>query len=505
MRPRSSRSPTNLRGMRVLVVDDVETSRLVLREILASWKFEVFEAASGEQALDILRRAKPEEAIELVLLDWKMPGMSGVEVARKIEEHVRNGEIPGMPVSIMVTAYSKEQLLHEARGLQLDAIVQKPVIASSLFDTIVRIQGGKVATRHVPVRNMATPLAGARILLVEDNEINQQVARELLESGGLRVTLANNGEEALQALETGIFDAVLMDLQMPVMDGLEATRRIRRDERFRDLPILAMTAAVMTQDRAACLDAGMNGHVAKPIVPQEMMDALATWIKPAAGGPECRVAAIARDAAQDMPALPGFDLDGALARVGGNRPLLEKLLQKFAEKFGHAADELEHLMRANRNREAAALLHQMRGSAGNLGAVPLQEAAGRLERELLAPGAQENAPPACREAFDAALGLALAGIAARRIPRAAEPADFECEKCHWQRGAELFKSLRRRLEDNDFVPPELLAELSDTVQCRALREKLSQLRRHIDGIDYGRALETLDSVTCAKGHDFGGR
>ena len=497
------RSPADLRGMRVLVVDDIDTSRMVLRKILTSWKFVVSEATSGPEALEMLRHTRRDEPIELVLLDWNMPGMSGVEVARKIQEYAQRGEIPGMPVTMMVTAYNKDRLLQEAQGVRLDAVLQKPVIPSSLFDTIMRIQGGRVprAHIHVPEMDLATPFAGARVLLVEDNEINQQVAQELLESAGLVVTVAGDGEAALQALQTAGFDAVLMDLQMPVMDGFEATRRIRQDARFRDLPILAITAAAMARDREACLAAGMNDHVAKPIVPEEMLATLAKWVKPKA--PECRVVAIAREAAQSGPALPklpGFDLEEALTRVGGNRPLLERLLQKFGEKFRATADEVDGLVRAGRKDEAAALLHQVRGTAGNLGAVALHAAAERLEHEVWG-----NLPLEGRDAFNTAFANALDAIARLKETCAAEPLDFECEKCHWQRGAVLFKELRRLLRDNDFVPHELVAELVDSVQCEVLRKKLLDLQRQVDSIDYIHALGTLDSITCAKGHDFGGR
>ncbi len=495
-----ARSPANLRGMRVLVVDDIDTSRQILRDILVSWKFVVAEAASGREALDILRQAERDQAIELVLLDWRMPGMDGVEVAREIQEQVRRGEIPGMPVSIMVTAYSKDQLLQEAQGVRLDAVLQKPVIASNLFDTIVRIQGGKVELAAVPQYDYSTLLAGAQLLLVEDNEINQLVAREQLERAGMVVTVTNNGEEALQALQTKTFDAVLMDLQMPVMDGFEATRRIRQDARFRDLPILALSAAVLAQDRADCLAAGMNDHVAKPVVPQEMIATLAKWIRAGTeNDPRCTLVASANEAAQAMPELPGFDLAAALSRVGGNRILLEKLLLNFAAQFGQAADELDSLIRLDRKDAAAALAHRTMGAAGNLGAVALHAAANRLEQAL-----KEDAPPGAQAEFNAALAVVLTSIARIKEPPATEILEFECEKCQWERGAELFKELHERLESSDFVPHELIAEFLDSVKCQALRRKLLELQRQVDSIDYDRALETLGSLTCVKGHDLGG-
>ena len=503
---RPSRSPANLRGMRVLVVDDVDTSRQILREILTSWKFAVVEAACGRQALEILRHSRGDQAIELVLLDWKMPGMDGVEVAREIEAQVRRGEIPGMPVSIMVTAYGKDQLLQEAQGVRLDAVLQKPVLASNLFDTIVGIQGGKAEQTPPPPSELSIPLAGTRVLLVEDNEINQQVAQEFLERAGLVVVVAGNGEEALQAVRRESFDAVLMDLQMPVMDGFEATRRIRQDVRFHDLPILALSAAVMAPDRTACLAAGMNDHVAKPVVAQEMLDTLAKWIRPGARGtPQCRVIANANanamQGAQSAAELAGFDLRAALQLVGGDRIRLDQYLMKLGEHLHQDATELDALVRTERNEEAAALAHRIKGAAGNLGAVMLYEATDRLEREL-----QHDGPPGGLEEFKAILAQALESISRLGgTPSSPEVPEFECEKCRWQEGADLFARLRGLLQNDDFVPHEIIAELMDSVKCLALHGKLRELQREVDNINYSDALRTLDSLSCAKGHEFGGR
>ena len=279
-----SSHPVALRPMRVLVVDDLETSRMILRELLTAWGFQVTEAATGAEALMQLEKAAaPGEAFELVLLDWKMPGMDGVEVARQIQAQVQKKSISSLPVIIMVTAFGKEELLKESRDVHMDATLTKPVASSTLFDAIVGLQGGRVYEHDEPslsdANEIVAAIRGARILLVEDNAINQQVARELLERAGFNAEVAGDGQQALDILQRESFDAVLMDLQMPVMDGFETTRRIRSDARFRDLPVIAMTAAVMAQDKEACRAAGMNDHVAKPVVPRELMTALAKWIK----------------------------------------------------------------------------------------------------------------------------------------------------------------------------------------------------------------------------------
>jgi CheY-like chemotaxis protein len=189
-----------------------------------------------------------------------------------------------MPVIVMVTAHSRERLQIEGSELNLDVILTKPVLVSGLFDTFVRLQRRKVyhgQAASTPVPEKIPPnIRGARILVVEDNPINQQVAREFLEREGFKVFIANNGRQCLAAVEQHVFDLVLMDLHMPEMDGFEATRALRLEARYAQLPIVAMTAAAMEKDRTACLAAGMNDHLAKPIDHRDLTRILIKWIKP---------------------------------------------------------------------------------------------------------------------------------------------------------------------------------------------------------------------------------
>jgi two-component system, sensor histidine kinase and response regulator len=262
------------------------------------------------------------------------------------------------------------------------------VTASGLFDTIIRFQGGQVLEMAEDIqpdlRERLSAIHGAHILLVEDNEINQQVAREFLERSGMTVTVAENGEEALRILEIQPFDVVLMDLHMPVMDGLEATRRIRLDERFRDLPIIAMTAAVMAQDRETCLAAGMNDHIAKPILPNELHETLLKYIKLSQQTQKDPMKPIQPTAPEvQLPAeLPGFALHDVLALLGGNQALLRKLLLQFAEQFSGATEHVANLIREGKCQEAADYLHCIKGAAANLGATAVQQAAADLESQL---------------------------------------------------------------------------------------------------------------------------
>jgi len=506
-----TRSPTDLRGMHVLVVDDLDISRNILTELLTLWGFRVSEAASGKEALTLLEQSDKSAAqVELILLDWKMPEMDGVEVARRVHQLAATHDIPRLPVIIMVTAYSKEQLLEEAQGVQLDAVLTKPVTASGLFDTIIRFQGGQVLEKAAAVqpdlRERLSAIRGAQILLVEDNEINQQVAREFLERSGMKVTLAENGVEALQILESQTFDAVLMDLQMPVMDGLEATRRIRSQERFRDLPVIAMTAAVMAQDREDCLAAGMNDHVAKPILPDELRETLLRHIPPQDRKKSMKRLPASAPEAGLPDELDGFALHGVLELLGGNRALLKKLLLQFAEQFAGAAAHSAELIREGKRQEAADYLHRIKGAAANLGATAVQQAAANLENQLKA-----ELPPEGQAEFEQALTQTLSTIAAHagQVDKTAQETQpkaspEECEKCDWQRAEALARQLRGLLAGNDFVPHELTNEFKEAAGCRFFRDKLAILQRQVDSFDYDSALATLVSLECSRGHHLKG-
>jgi len=223
----------DLRGMKVLVVDDNATSRDIFQDMLESFSFDVTLATSGREGLAALEKASPDRPFEIVIMDWKMPGMDGIEATRLIKSHKDLSKIPAV---IMVTAYGREEVMQQAQEVGLEGFLLKPVNASMLFDTIMQAFGletsaaPRMAQKNGQQAEALEKIQGARILLVEDNEINQQVAREILEGAGLTVVLANNGQEAVQAAKQEYFDALLMDIQMPVMDGYSATRKIREWE-----------------------------------------------------------------------------------------------------------------------------------------------------------------------------------------------------------------------------------------------------------------------------------
>ena len=251
--------------------------------MLESFTFDVTVAASGPEGITELENAEGRKPFELIVMDWKMPGMDGIEASRRIKNHTGLSKIPSI---VMVTAYGREEVMQQAEEVGLEGFLLKPVNPSMLFDTIIQAFGNEVSeTSRITQRREQDTLGlehirGANVLLVEDNEINQQVAREILEGAGLNVAVAADGQEGVNAVKKNNYDVVLMDVQMPVMDGYMATREIRKDKHFKDLPIIAMTAHAMTGDEDKSLQAGMNGHVTKPIDPNQLFLTLQKWIKP---------------------------------------------------------------------------------------------------------------------------------------------------------------------------------------------------------------------------------
>jgi two-component system sensor histidine kinase/response regulator len=378
----------DLRGLKVLVVDDNATSREILLGMLESMSFKVTLAASGPEGIAELEASDASEPFNLVLMDWKMPGMDGIAATEAIINHPK---LTKKPTVIMVTAYGREEIMLRAEQIGIDGFLIKPVSPSMLLNSIMAAFGKEAprAERRAGIEKEAQEqtkgIRGANLLVVEDNEINQQVATEILESAGLKVTIAADGRQAVEAVKAENYHAVLMDVQMPVMDGYEATRSIRQDSRFDDLPIIAMTANVMAGDREKALAAGMNDHVAKPIDPDQLFGSLVRWIKPGVRdfAPETSTAAgepATNKAERVLPdAISGVDLHEGLNRVGGNEQLYRKLLIKLRDDYAGAESEIRAALREGEIQEARRLAHSIKGVAGNVGAKPLQLAAADLE------------------------------------------------------------------------------------------------------------------------------
>lgn len=376
-------------GMRALVVDDNATSRLLLEKALSSISFEVTTVESGEQALEYFNgELKEKRPFEFVLLDWKMPGMSGAETAMRIKEIV---DPDTLPTIIMVTAYNKEDALIEAKRAGIEDVLVKPVSPSSLFDAVGRLFGRPATQRlSAGAAFMAVQdperFKGKRALLVEDNVINQQVAKELLESWSMEVDVAGNGLEAMQKATAEKYDVILMDIQMPGMDGLEVTRQLRANPELNSTPIIAMTAHAMQGDREKSFAVGMQGHITKPIEPSELYVKLAEVIASASGSNGMNnVSNLGNDAAREMSLmdLPGFNVPEALKRVMGNEALYRKLLKMFHRDFAEFGNKLRELYRSGDFEALRTELHTLKGVAGNIGANEVHQTVRKAELMIL--------------------------------------------------------------------------------------------------------------------------
>jgi PAS domain S-box-containing protein len=382
----------DVRGLRVLVVDDSDTSRAIFSESLKAMTFNVETAASGAEALvELDRAADAGEPYNLVLMDYKMPGLDGIETTRRITRRSRPGNAPSV---IMVTAYGREEIMGQAKDAGIKGFLIKPVNQSVLLNTILEACGQHGHAVLPPLRsqpispNALCVIQGAHVLVAEDNEINQQVAREILESAGLVVDIASNGKQAVEKTRANAYDAVLMDIQMPELDGLQATAELRREGRFADLPIIAMTAHAMSGDRERSLAAGMNDHVVKPIDPDALFAVLLRHVRPgvrnAAATPPSAQEVTVRSAAVMPPAgeLPGIDRVAGLRRVAGNEALYRKLLLDFRRDYATSLERIRAAIVENRLTDAERQVHTLKGVAGNIGAMDLHRTSQELDSAL---------------------------------------------------------------------------------------------------------------------------
>ena len=384
-RPRLLQS--DLRGRRVLIVDDNPHARAVLSNMLTSMTFVADEAASGDEAIYMVRQAsKGNRRYEIVFIDWQMPGLDGIETGKRI---LGLPDLIVPPHLVMVTGYGREEVLKQAEESGFDSVLIKPVTSSILFDTTVVALGGRQKTGTVQAEPAfdIERLRGARILLVEDNEINQQVATGQLENTEAFVDLAENGEVAVRMVHENAYDVVLMDVQMPVMDGIEATRVIRSESRFAALPIIAMTANAMASDRDLCLEVGMNDHIAKPIDPNQLFGVLLRWVRGSHNnGLTAASGALAHNPKtyerEEELDIFGVDVRAGLKRTGSDRRRYERLLRKFAEQEANTVEAIRAALEIGDPATAERAAHSLKGAAGTLGATSLSQAAALAETAI---------------------------------------------------------------------------------------------------------------------------
>jgi two-component system sensor histidine kinase/response regulator len=403
--PRTLALSGDLNGKRVLVVDDNESARMLLTDMLSTLNLQVDQADSARAAMEVIDRAQAQnQPYEMLFLDWQMPVMNGTELAKKVRERA----LQTVPHMVLVTGYGREEVLKGAEESGIEDVLIKPVNASMLFDCVVRALGGAPPKFRQPVdapsatEESLAQIRGARILLVEDNDLNQDVATELLRGVGFVVDVADNGQVAVDRVQMAPYDVVLMDMQMPVMDGLTATRVIRQLTGMASLPIVAMTANAMHSDRQACLDAGMNDHVAKPIEPDELFKTLLKWVVPRTTLVSPLPVPSGAALEVDLPTIEGLDTFTGLRRLRGNKPMYLALLHKFAAGQGDAVTHIRAALDADDWPTAERLAHTTKGVAANISLVPVQQAALALEAAIKARQSRHQIEPlldACEQAL----------------------------------------------------------------------------------------------------------
>jgi len=476
-----------LSSLRALVVDDNPTARGILCEMVRSLGWRADAAADGMEAIRMSgESAERGEPYDIALVDWQMPGMDGWETSLRL----RQAGTAGASLVMMVTAHDREMLAQRSPSEQaaLGGFLVKPVTASMLLDAVA---DGLLGERRQP--SLPPPLApppaegrlhGLKLLVVEDNPNNQQVAQELLMAEGASVDLADNGERGVEAVFAAQppFDAVLMDLQMPVMDGYTATARIRQHPGCAALPIIAMTANAMSSDREACLAAGMNDHVGKPFELSDLVSAIRRHT-----GREDEAAAPPSPSVQFSPeqlqgaAAADIELAAAVQRLGGNAAVYGRMLRTFLHDLPGQMQRLQEHAQQSQWREAAVAAHTLKGLAGMIGAVQLQAAAGQAERllektpEQAAPALQaldEAAQQVLREPqWAAQLGTSAAASAAGLDEAAAR---------------ERFDQLLVLLQASDMRAVDLFEQLRQQPWMRS-RSGCDELEAAIDSLDFDTA------------------
>ena len=381
-------------GTRALVIDDQVNSLTIAKAILERWNIRVSTASSGHDGIALFEQALNRgEPFNLLIVDWKMPGLDGLETVERVKQLIRDRNLgdESPPVVLMITAFGRDNLAQAAHNLAADSILTKPITPSALFDALTQLQHGRQipsdSAKHAFAAAKAKlhRLRGSRVLLVEDNDLNQQVAFEFMTKCGLDVTIADNGSEALEKIHSHLFDVVLMDLHMPVMDGFEATQLIRAMPVAAGLPIIAMTAAAMVQDRIASASAGMNDHLAKPINPEELADVLLRWVKPRADVSAMSLAT-ERDVIDSSEVdrlermLPRVAVRTALARVGNDTQTFARLLKTFAVRTEPIMAKLSATVSSGNAQDVYIAAHNIKGEAANLGLMSVVALANVLEQ-----------------------------------------------------------------------------------------------------------------------------
>ncbi len=495
--------PEQLPTLNVLVVDDNATARDILKDALEGVVAHVDTASSGSEAIEALRQHKATSPYDVVFMDWRMPQMDGLQAIKKIQQ---NKSLDKQPSIIMVTAFGGEEVRDEAEKLGVDGFLVKPVTRSMLVDTLVTLFSPTSAeTADAADERHSRRLGGASILLAEDNEINQQIAVELLEGVGATVDVANNGLEAVEKLmqSAGLkaYDMVLMDVQMPEMDGYQATAKIRSDPRFAQLPIIAMTAHTTVEERQRCLDCGMNDHVAKPIDPDALFDTIGRYYhvnqsQPAATIPPIKAKKDAETGV--VPAVAGLNTEDGLRRVAGNIKLYLNLLRQFVEGQSDTAERIKDCLEKGDFVTAERLAHSAKGVAGNIGAAVVQSASAELEKAI-----RQRADNSQIESLRVKVAAALADLTATLTPtlqlKTAAQTIAPSPIVDSKQLKSATEQMAKLLADSDAAAVDCLESAGSILSSLFTNDDYIQFKKSITSYDFNTALDSLNRAVKEKG------
>ncbi|MDD2926875.1 MAG: response regulator [Rhodoferax sp.] len=487
----------DIRGMSILVVDDNAAAREVFVQMLTSLGFVALAVASGAAALTELGRAEQAGSpYQLMLIDWKMPILDGVETLRKV--HLEFGD--HRPLCLLATAHDRDNLAMALGTTPVDGLLDKPATASTLLDAIVtachrqplRIDADHLIPPRYELANIRAVLEGKRVLLVEDNETNQELAVELLQNVGIRPDVAANGSEALDRVLCGDYALIFMDCQMPVMDGLEATRLIRQDERFAQTVIVAMTANALAGEREKCLQAGMNDYLAKPVDIHAFYATLTRWLAPGQVFPTLLSVPLPTEdvqavAANEASPFKVLDKETALQRMGGDQALYQRLFSRFCDREADAPQRLRQALEGGDQEEAHRIVHNLKGLAANIGADQLAAASRHLEYHL------DAMKPELHEAlasWERCLNdiLSMPGRAAQPSAGDASPNASAIDHLALE---SLMRRLSAELQNDDAKASRNAAELSRLLAGHHGADMARTVARHAAQYHYDAAIQDL--------------
>ncbi|WP_112310848.1 response regulator [Pseudogemmobacter bohemicus] len=489
-----------LNTRRVLIVDDNETARMALADIVDSFGMESVAVDSGEAALRLLHRTQTgEEPFDIVLSDWRMPGMDGLELARAIRS---DAHLVNMPAVLMVTAYGHQLVMSEATRIGLQGVLLKPVTRSMIFNTFMEVlsvapvEGFQRApepkiTENADLRRI---LGGKEVLVVDDNALNREVAGEFLDLVGVKVSIAENGLEAIARMREHRFDAVLMDVHMPVMNGLEAIREIRRHEEWRTLPVIALTAQARVEDHRESLEAGMTAHLTKPLDEQALFRLLCTLIT-GDGRQGDNGSAVALTAVYAPPQGEyRADLTKLLRRFGGSRDRLLRFINGFLRDFGDMAERFAEMNIETDIAKIAEFSHRVKGVVGYVEADSLFGISGAIESA--ARQGDIAGVRALSDRFSGLMAECVAGLRqlAAEMEGAPQPTSATLSL---QEAWEQLETALPLVGAGDFAARAQLSVLMDGLAEARLREQVKLGLEQFEDLELGPAVATLRGVSDA--------